>query len=159
LLHAEEDDTREKLSRRMRERRAEELKRWGYSEGGTPQEQAAAEAFAEAASLPDRVIPLISLAHRRFRTEVIDPLLAVPKVKGKAKKRKPPAGSGGKAQGPKGRLARSIKALLESKEGDAEEKRRLVEGMAMCLQAVGIRIDHPLRIRMDKFLATTTVVG
>lgn len=149
-----EDDTREKIQKRMKERRTEELKRWGYYDGAPPEVLAQAEACAEAASSPDRVVPLSSLAHRRFRTEVVDPLLAIPKAKGK--KKKPPANGQGKLMGPKepkGRLARAVKELLEGENGDADEKRRLVGELAILLRTVGVRVDHPLRKKLEKFAA------
>ena len=154
----DEDDSREKISMRLKEHRAEELRRWGYSEGDSHEALTAAEASAEAASALDRVIPLSSLAYRRFRTEVVEPLLAVPKAKAKGKakgkKGKLVAANGERPQGPKGRLARSVKALLESEGVDMEDKRRLAEGVALCLRLVGVRPDHPLRVRLDKYSAT-----
>ncbi|KAH9945583.1 hypothetical protein B0H21DRAFT_877329 [Amylocystis lapponica] len=147
----QEDDTREKIQKRLRERRTEELKKWGYDEGGTPAQLAQAEAYAEAASPPDRVVPLAAVAYRRFRIEVIDPLLAVPKLHGKGKKKKPP-GNGDKPPMPRGRLARAVKELLESKGGDEEERRRLAGELAIALRTVGIKVDHPLRKKLDRFL-------
>lgn len=149
-----EDDTREKIQRRMKERRTEELKRWGYYDGAPSEVLVEAEACAEAASPPDRIVPLSSLAHRRFRTEVIDPLLAIPKAKGKRKKL--PANGQSKLPGPKepkGRLARAVKELIEGTDGDADERRRLAGELAILLRTVGIRVDHPLRKRLDKFVA------
>ena len=148
------DDTREKVSNRMKEKRIDELKKWGYVDGGSTELMAQAEGCAEAASTPDRIISLSSLAFRRFRTEFFEPLLAVPKVKGKskAKNRKPPPSNGDKL-GPKGRLARAVKELLESKGGDEEERRKLVGDLAVALKTCGIRADHPLRKRLDKFIA------
>lgn len=148
-----EDDTREKVQKRMRERRAEELKKWGFCEGDPPARVAQVESYAEAASAPDRVVPLTSVAYRRFRLEVLEPLLAVPKIKGKGgkKKRLPPA-NGDKPPMPRGRLARAVKDLLESKGGDEEEKRRLAGELAIALRTVGIKVDHPLRKKLDKFL-------
>lgn len=154
----DEDDSREKISMRLKDYRADELRRWGYSDGDSPEALTAAEASAEAASAADRVVPLSSLAYRRFRTEVVEPLLAVPKAKAKGKakgkKGKPAAANGERPQGPKGRLARSVKTLLETEGVDAEDRRRLAEGVALCLQSVGVRPDHPLRVRLDKYLAT-----
>ncbi|EKM60701.1 uncharacterized protein PHACADRAFT_246768 [Phanerochaete carnosa HHB-10118-sp] len=148
-----EDDTREKIQKRMKERRTEELRRWGYYDGAPAEMLAQAEACAEAASPPDRVVPLSSLAHRRFRTEVIDPLLAIPKAKGK---KKHSANGQNKQSGPKepkGRLARAVKELLEGENSDADERRRLAGELAILLRTVGIRIDHPLRKKLDRFIA------
>ena len=72
-----EDDTREKVQRRLRERRTEELRKWGYREGDPPARVAQIESYAEAASPPDRVVPLSAVAYRRFRLEVMEPLLAL----------------------------------------------------------------------------------
>lgn len=150
-----EDDTREKVQKRLRERRTEELKKWGFREGDPPGRVAHIESYAEAASPPDRVVPLAALAYRRFRLEVMDQLLAVPKLKGskgKGKKKRPPPSNGDKPPLPRGRLARAVKELLESKGGDEEEKRRLAGELAIALRTVGIKVDHPLRKKLDKFL-------
>jgi len=151
-----EDDTREKIQRRLRERRSEELRKWGYVEGGSGTELAQAEAYAEAASPPDRVVPLSAVAYRRFRLEVLDPLLAVPKMngKGKGKKNKPPPNSD-KPSMPRGRLARAVKELLESKGGDEEEKRKLAGELAVAMRTCGVKVDHPLRKKLDKYIPTS----
>lgn len=158
-------EARAKLSIRLRDRRAEELKKWGYDPNVDPPERRTeAEASAEAASGLDRVVPLISLAHRRFRVEVLEPLLAVPKAKGKGKKKgktkAPPAaqsnGGAEKPSGPKGRLARAVKELLESKEGDEQERRTLAEGVARMLAVTGVRPEHPLRRRLRTYLDKTS---
>ncbi|KAG5654276.1 hypothetical protein H0H81_005125 [Sphagnurus paluster] len=149
-------DTREKIALRMKELRLEELRRWGYRDGDPGECLAAAEACAEAASPPDRVVPVISLAHRRFRIEVFEPLLSVPKLKGKSKAKhkipKPPNGS--VPPGPKGRLARAVKELLEATGGDEKERIRLATDLSGALKMVGIRTDHPLRKKLDKFVAS-----
>ncbi|KAI0719099.1 hypothetical protein C8T65DRAFT_569666 [Cerioporus squamosus] len=147
-----EDDTREKVQKRLRERRTEELRKWGYREGDPPARVAQVESYAEAASPPDRVVPLTAVAYRRFRMEVMDPLLAVPKIKGKGGKKKRPPANGDKPPMPRGRLARAVKELLESKGGDEEEKRRLAGELAIALRTVGIKVDHPLRKKLDKYL-------
>jgi hypothetical protein len=119
---------RAQLLQRMQDFRADELRKWGYRDGGPPENVTAAEARAEAASAHDRIVPLLSLAYRRFRVDVVDPLLAVPKQKGSRKR-----GSAltGKAVAPKSRLTRSVKALLESKAEDAEERRRVAASLAV----------------------------
>ncbi|KAJ6584861.1 hypothetical protein B0H19DRAFT_1249786 [Mycena capillaripes] len=151
------DDSREKISERLKEKRTDELKKWGYKVDGSGESVGSAEACAEAASPPDRIVSVSSLAHRRFRTEVFEPLLAVPVVKGKKTKNKIPkaAAKGASPPLPKGRLARAVKELLESKGGDEEERVRLARDLAAALRLVGVRPDHPLRKRLDKFLATT----
>jgi hypothetical protein len=150
------DDTREKISRRLKEKKTDELKKWGYKDGGSSELMAQAEACAEAASPPDCIITISSLAFRRFRTDFFEPLLAVPKIKGKGKtKNKRLLPSNGDKLGPKGRLARAVKELLESSGGDEEEKTRLAAELGNALRVVGIRADHPLRKRLDKFVDST----
>ncbi|KAJ7596802.1 hypothetical protein C8J56DRAFT_918383 [Mycena floridula] len=149
------EDTREKLSARMQEKRVDELKKWGWQVGGSKELLAQAEASAEAASAPDRIVPLSSLAHRRFRIEVVEPLLAIPKIHGKKAKNKiPKPGAVSAPPGPKGRLARAVKVLLESEGGDEEERNKLALGCAKMLAVTGVRIDHPLRKRLQKFNGT-----
>ncbi|KAF9016660.1 hypothetical protein BDZ89DRAFT_961716 [Hymenopellis radicata] len=151
------NDTREKLSNKFREKRIEELKKWGYVDNGSSQLMAQAESFAEAASDVSRIVPILSLAHRRFRADFIDPLLAVPKTKGKKVKNKiPKSPSGSGLPGPKGRLARAVKDLLESTERDVEERDKLAGELAVVLRTVGIRPDHPLRKKLDRFAPPLT---
>jgi len=159
-----------RIAEKMRERRAAELRRWGAPEGGTVEQLALAEACAEAASAPEHVVPVLSLAYRRFRTEVLGPLLAVPKPKKESKKKKNKGKQGGAtaaaigsvaevdeaATGPRGRLARSVKELLESKGGDEEEQNRLACEMADMLMRAGVRPDHPLRRKLRKYCVAAT---
>lgn len=56
-------------------RKKEILKQWGY-DGGTNEQRRFAESCAEASSLPDRIVPVNALAHRCWRTEVIEPFLS-----------------------------------------------------------------------------------
>jgi len=148
----EEGDTREKIAKKLKERRIEELKKWGYKEDGSTD---LAEQRAEAASTLDRVVPLTSLALRRFRTEFIEPLLAAPKMKGK--KRKSGGGPiGDKSNLPKGRLARAVRELLEVQDINPEERLGFATDLAETLCAVGVRNGHPLRKKLEKFLATGT---
>ena len=153
------------------------MKRWGYveSEGesasagagvgtdaaASSESLARAEAAAEAASPPDRIVPLSSMAHRRFRLEVIKPLLAVPKgKKAKKKYKKPPNPTSaaalsvdGDSNGPKSRLARAVKELIESKDSDSlEDRRKMAAELNDMLGTVGIPVDHVLRKKLDKFL-------
>lgn len=151
-----------KITEKMRERRTAELRRWGAPDAATAEQLAHAEACAEAASALDRVVPILSLAYKRFRTEVLEPLLVVPKAKGKGKKK---GGGVGRATavvhaattederatvGPRGRLARAVKELLESRGGDEGEWDKLASDTANMLMRTGIRPDHPLRRRLRK---------
>ncbi|KAH9005924.1 hypothetical protein EDB86DRAFT_2877153 [Lactarius hatsudake] len=146
-----------KIAEKMHERRAAELRRWGAPDSATAEQLARAEARAEAASALDRVVPILSLAYRRFRTEVLEPLLVVPKAKARGKK-KGLAEDEKKAAvaGPKGRLARAVKELLESTDGDVGERDRLASEMADMLTCTGIRPDHPLRRRLRKYSVPVT---
>ncbi|KAF8499094.1 hypothetical protein F5888DRAFT_1802506 [Russula emetica] len=162
-----------RIAEKMRERRAAELRRWGAPEGATAEQLALAEACAEAASAPEHVVPVLSLAYRRLRMEVLEPLLAVPNSKKKNQKKKNKGKQGEDSPttaavtgsvtevdeavtGPKGRLARSVKELLESKGGDEEEQNRLASEMAEMLMRAGIRPDHPLRRRLRKYCVAVT---
>ncbi len=149
------EDSREVISKILREKRLQELQKWGYAEGDPPDKMAFAESCAEAASPMDRVVPIASLAHRRFRTEVMEPLLASPKIKGKSKAKhkipKPPTGPNPAL--PRGRLARAVKELLERDAIDEEERLILASGLAKALQIIGIRNDHALRKKLDKYIA------
>lgn len=151
------------ITERMREWRTAELRRWGAPlEGATAEQLARAEACAEAASAVDRVVPILSLAYRRFRKEVLEPLLVVPKARARRKKK---GGGAGRAtpvgpaaeDGPRGRLARAVKELLESGAGDGgEERDRLAGDVANMLMRTGIRPDHPLRRRLKKHSVLVT---
>jgi len=143
------DDTRA-MSKLVQEKKMDELRKWGLVEGESS-EIAQAEASAEAASPLERVVPISSLAHRRFRIEVIEPLLAIPKMHGKKAKNK--ATKSGGPPGPKGRIARAVKDLLESEGIDDQERATLALGMSKVLRSTGVRIDHPLRKKLDKFNA------
>jgi hypothetical protein len=151
-------DAPERVAQQLRARRAHELAKWGYAEGAPDGVVAKAEACAEAASAPDRVVPLSSLGYRSFRIQVVEPLMAVPKgAKGKAGKAKAKAGSSRSAPAlPRARLARSAKAWLESTDGDEDEKRQLARALADCLRMVGVRNEQPLRVRLEKYLSNDT---
>ncbi|KAI0094294.1 hypothetical protein BDY19DRAFT_981824 [Irpex rosettiformis] len=149
----QDNDARNVIQRRLREKRVEELKKWGWYEGAPSEVLARTEASAEAASSPDRVVPLSSMALRRFRTEIIMPLLAVPGNKKGGKKKKPPA-KGDKAV-PRGRLARAVKELLEGEAHDPDERVKTAGELAVMLRTVGIRADQPLRKKLDKYAPDT----
>ncbi|KIK54644.1 hypothetical protein GYMLUDRAFT_99952 [Collybiopsis luxurians FD-317 M1] len=149
-------DTREQLAKKLREKRTDELKKWGDIDAG-PEALADAEACAQAASGVDRIVPISALAHRRFRIEFVEPLLAIPKFKkGKKAKNKIPNSKGsGPPPGPKGRLARAVKELLESSDVEEDERARQASELAKMLRKVGVRPDHPLRKKLGKYQAVT----
>ncbi|EIW86352.1 hypothetical protein CONPUDRAFT_94709 [Coniophora puteana RWD-64-598 SS2] len=160
----EAGDTRQKIAQKLRERRTEELAKWGTIAGPPDHREqaerlASAETCAEAASSLDRVVPLYALALRRFRTEFMEPLLAVPKIKSKKKRGAgaavqalPSTNGSGPPNLPKGRLSRAYKDLQDSEDIGPEEKRRLTGDLAQLLRAVGVRHGHPVRKRLDKYL-------
>ncbi|KAL0568682.1 hypothetical protein V5O48_013301, partial [Marasmius crinis-equi] len=153
-------DTMEEIARKIKEKRIAELRKWGYVEGAEGEgvvSLAEAKACAEAASPVDRIVRISSLAHRRFRTEFVEPLLAVPKGSRKKKNRK--GGGTGTASasesgppGSNGRLARVVKELLKSEGGDEEERYQSAMQLAKMLKKVGV--DHPLRKNLEGFVAS-----
>jgi len=147
------EDSRDKISAKLKEKRRDELKKWGFEDDGSTEMMAAAEACAEAASNFDRVVPVSSLGHRRWRTEVVEPLLSVPKSKGKRKGKGPPPAPN-TDKGPKGRLARAVKELIEGPDANEPASMELAESLANSLRICGIRMDHPLRKKLDKFVAS-----
>ncbi|KAL4068409.1 hypothetical protein V8B97DRAFT_1873368 [Scleroderma yunnanense] len=151
----QEGGTREQITKRLKERRVEELKKWGYEVGGSPEQFAEAELCAEAASSLDRVVPLEALALRRFRTEFVEPLLAAPKMKGKRRRPgAPTARNGSKTNLSKGRLARAVQELLDVPNADSVQRRGVASDLTAMLRAVGVQPTHPMRKKLDKFLAT-----
>ncbi|KAF9478711.1 hypothetical protein BDN70DRAFT_879624 [Pholiota conissans] len=144
------------FARKLRERRLEELKKWGYRRGDSEEKAILAESCAEAASSPERVVPVLSLAHRRFRIEFIEPLLAVPKtatkIKAKVKHKIPKPPPGLYPAKPKGRLARAVQSLLETDAIDNEEKYFLVSTLANALLLIGVPEDHSLRKKLHKHI-------
>lgn len=155
-IHA--DNSREKISTRLRDKRKEELKKWGYAEGDSSDRLALAESSLEAASDADRIVPIVSLAHRRFRIEVFDPLLAVPKTGGKGnpkgKHRIPKSPTGAAPYRPKGRLARAVHSVMTADDIEESERLQLIKQLSHGLQTTGVRPDHSLRKRIDKYIST-----
>ncbi|KAI0746183.1 hypothetical protein C8Q76DRAFT_606386 [Earliella scabrosa] len=141
---SQQGDAGKKKKRKDAEaRKKEALKRWGLQPEDPPERVAEIEAYAEAASPPNCVVPLAVLAHRRFRLEVIEPLLEG-------------EGEGG------GRLARAVEDLLRPSEVETageneEERQRLAAGLADVLRTVGLEVGHPLRTRLDQFLRPGSV--
>ena len=128
---------------------AKELKRWGYKDGGSAELLAQARACAEAASSPGRIIPLLSLAMRRFRTDFVEPILGVPMTRVNRDKDKPVLDADGPFA-PKDRLVHAIRELLK---GDAGAKNlQLVAQLDAMLNTVGIRAHHPLRKKLRKLV-------
>lgn len=150
-------DTRDQVAQKMKDKKTDELRKWGYKVDAAAETLPKAEAAAEAASSLDRVVPLVSLAHRRFRTEFIDTLLIAPRLNGggkKAKKKLPkPSSNGAGPPVPKGRLARAVSQLLDTEELEEKERRRLATELARCLWTVGVKHDHVVRKKLDKYVS------
>ena len=130
--------TPEQIAQRLKKKRTDELKRWGYEVGGPPEKLAEAELCAQAASSLDCVVPLEALALRRFRTEFVEPLLAVPKVK--SSRRRPGASTTNRSRNNflRCRLAR----ILEEPQRGSERKQW--RDLATMLRTVGVQHTHPM---------------
>lgn len=105
---------------KIREMRADVERAW-YMQEESPS--------AEAASPLDSVVPLQSLAHRRFRTEVVEPMLAHPG----------------------GRLVHAVDESLERMGTHVLEKHRIAKELAMMLSTVGIGMSSPLAQELYDF--------
>lgn len=141
IFNVEEGNTWKAMS--LKERRVEELKKWGYEEGGLAETLALAEQRVEAVSTLNCIVPLAALALWRFRTEFIEPLLAALKVK--EKKGTPGAASvGDKSHLPKSRLAHSVQELLGVQDISPEECLGLARNLTATLCAVSVRNSHTL---------------
>lgn len=127
------------------ERGLAELRAWGYDDGGSAELMSEAESCAESASANDQVVPVCSLALRRFRTEFLDPLLSAPE----------PLTQGGET---KGRLPRAVKELLERTPGGEEEKGRIAAELAGMMKSVGVRGNQYLRERLEGYVIATASI-
>ncbi|KAF5356158.1 hypothetical protein D9756_003982 [Leucocoprinus leucothites] len=128
-----------------------ELKKWGYKEGELKESAPAAEARAEAASSLDRIVPVLSLARRRFRIEVLEPLLVYPKYNNKARLKnrvKPPTGP--PPYRSKGRLARGVQNYHDSYP--ISDSRQVLSMLDLTLSTTGIRPETHLRKRLHHLL-------
>lgn len=128
---------------------ANELKRWGYKDGGSAELRAQAWACAEAASSPNRIVPLSSLAMRRFRTDFLQLIWEVPLMRVNRGEDKPVL-DGDVQFAPNGRLLHAIGELLERDAG--AKNLQLAVRLDSMLNTVGIRVDHPLRKKLRKFV-------
>jgi len=149
--------TQNKVLDTLKERRLKELKEWGYDPGTGEQSLMLAESCAEAASPPDRIVHINGMGLRRWRIEMTEPLMAVPKVGTKPSK----GGGGGGHKVSSGvnrppalmsRLARAVQEVLESGPLPAPERKNLAERLDKSLGMVGVRRDHALRKRLHRCL-------
>jgi hypothetical protein len=139
VMGDKENDSWTKVSGRAEDRMTVELKKWGYTGGSSASVLAKAEACAEAASNLDRVVPLSSLALRRFRTDFIEPLLQASDIIHKGTVHNPSATTQA------GRLVRVMKELSRTKGVEVNENRRLVAELAIILKTVGVQHKQLLR--------------
>jgi hypothetical protein len=112
-------------------RRAEELAGWGFEAGGTKESERVFEAYAEAASIPNQVVPVLSLARRSFRLGLFEPLLTSD----------PDSGTRF------GKLGQALEALQT--QLDKHENREAVVALADMLPVIGIKPSHPFRQHVD----------
>ncbi|KAI6136982.1 hypothetical protein F5141DRAFT_1209263 [Pisolithus sp. B1] len=146
----QEGSGREEILEKLEKKRMQEIKKWGYRDGGSPQQLVQAELCAEAASPLDRVVTLEALALRRFRTEFVEPLLAAPRMK----KRRGGVRSVTKHQmnPTEGRLVRAVQSVLEVQGVDEVTRRGLASDLDEMLRAVGVHGTHSFRKKL-KILA------
>ena len=135
---------------------ANELKQWGYRDGGSAKLMAQARACAEAASSPNRIVPLSSLAMRRFRTDFVKPILGVPVRKVNRDEDKPISDGDGQVA-PKGWLLHAIREWVERDVGAKDLQ--LVAQLDTMLNTVGIRAHHPLRKELRKLVVQNSDVS
>ncbi|KAG8741182.1 hypothetical protein FRC10_003227 [Ceratobasidium sp. 414] len=79
LRRPTEREIEDRVTKEIQARRLAELKKWGYTPGSSARSretEAGAEACAEAASSPDKIVPVVSLALRQWRIGLLEPLTA-----------------------------------------------------------------------------------
>ncbi|KAJ3576281.1 hypothetical protein NP233_g523 [Leucocoprinus birnbaumii] len=131
-----------------------ELERWGYKDGDSNEIAAEAEARAESASALDRIVPVLSLAHRRFRIEVLEPLLVYPKSNDKSRpKNRIKQPTGPPPYRPKGRLARAVQNYYDT--SPIADVRPILSALDHALSTTGIRPETHLRKRLHYLLTAT----
>ncbi|KAA1472064.1 hypothetical protein DENSPDRAFT_838219 [Dentipellis sp. KUC8613] len=134
-------------SRRTRERHLSELRKWGWEEGEPEEVLMQAQASGEAASEQKRIVWIASLAHRRFRTEFLEPLLAAPR-----------SGTVTISEGanrsprPKSRMERAAEELTKSTSSIPEVATQLAKDMTHMLKRCGVQPDHPVRKQLDSYI-------
>lgn len=139
---------RQRLPSRSQQPLPELLLPWGYERDGDLENLAAAETRAEAASPLDRVVPIFSLGLKRWRTEVVEPLLS-PESNGQGDGHTPPS----TPNADKFRLNKAVKDLLDRPDARNPTSIALVKTLADSLKSCGIRLTHPLLKQLDEFSA------
>jgi hypothetical protein len=149
------DHSSTKIATLIREKKLQVLTKWGYKDGDSPEILAQAEASAEAASPLDRIVPISSLAYRRFRLSLVEPLLHATKLSGKPPKRRVPSNKPAPLL-PRGRLARAVRLMLETQALSSAEKYTQSRELVDLLVRVGIRRDHDLIKVLNKHLTASS---
>lgn len=130
-----------------------ELKKWEYKDGDS-RENAVAEARAEAASPLGRIVPVSSLAHRRFRIEVLEPLLSYAKsndsIRPRSKLKSPIACLPYRQ---KGRLAWAVQNFCDS--SSISESRPVLVALDSALSTAGVGQGTHLRKWLHHLLSAT----
>jgi len=141
----------------LKERRLKELEEWGYDPTAGEESSVLAETCAEAASAPDRIVHINAMGLRRWRINMAEPLLTVPKVGSKATRgaggHKPSSGAN-RPPALMSRLSRAVHEVLESGPLSDSEKEDLAERLDKSLHMVGIRRDQPARKKLHRCLKT-----
>jgi hypothetical protein len=136
----------------------DQLPKWGYPKppstdgsGGlpTPEPEVQEEilfrlprdialAGAQAGAPDDRIVPVNALAMRRFRTQVIEPLLV---------------GSATDDSQVGGRLALAVESLIKDAGMDKEKKQQILEKVVQSFRFCGVRPEHPVRRVVEMYLS------
>ncbi|KAF4622448.1 hypothetical protein D9613_009596 [Agrocybe pediades] len=143
-----------KNSKKYRKKKLEELRKWGYKDGDSSEQIATFEKYAEAASPLNRAVPVASMAHRRFRTELIEPLLEAPHVVSPSTNPESNIenATSDDAGQTKGRLFSAVEELLAGENLDQGERIRLATGLANMLKVIGLEEDYVLRKKLDDYI-------
>lgn len=150
--------TRNKIMEVLKERRLKELEEWGYVPEKGDESANMAETCAEAASPPDRVVHIASMGFRRWRIEMVEPLLAVPKVGMKPNKGGGSSKAGSGIKRPPAlmsRLSRAIQEILDTGMLTDEERRDLLLRVDDSLRLSGLRGDNQVRKKLHRSLSAS----
>ncbi|KAL5631141.1 hypothetical protein ACGC1H_006843 [Rhizoctonia solani] len=122
-----EHELEERIANEIKARRLGELKKWGYTPGARSQEtEAIAEACAEAASPPIKIVHIVPLALRQWRIQVLEPL------------------------GAESRLPRAVLMLVRRPTKD-----KVPEKVQRMLKSCGVRGVDPSRKTLKRYLQPT----
>ncbi|KAF4622070.1 hypothetical protein D9613_009587 [Agrocybe pediades] len=162
LTWKELKDDKFKKSEKFQKLKRQELTQWGYEDGDSTQRVATLEEYAEAGSPVNCTVPVKSMALRRFRTELIAPLLLrvnAPNVSSAADPESH-VDNMQKARGARNFIRRgqsvlfnAVGGMLRSKNLDQEEKIRLAGELVNLLKVIGFRKNYALRRKLNDYLS------